>query len=76
MKRFQTKSLKGIKFYHKNGHTRGMNWGIFDSQKGEFVSDEGKNHPWDYDSKSTVNQIVKVFNNEGPCGELNYATRL
>lgn len=76
MKRFETKSLKGTKFFHEHGHTRGGGFGVYDNEVGNFVADEGNNQPWDYDSKKTVNQIVKAFNNEGPCGELNYATRL
>jgi len=74
--RFEIKSLKGTKFYHKHGHTRGSGWGVYDNKEKKFVADKGENHPWDYKSKKTVKSIVDAFNTQGPTGKLHYARKL
>lgn len=71
--RFVVQSLKGIKFHHAQGHTRGNGYGVFDIEKGMFVADAGSYHAWDYKQKATAQSIVDQFNKTGPKAPLHYA---
>ena len=74
--RYKAQSLKGKKFHHPQGYTRGDGFGIMEIESGRFVADENKFHPWDYPYKNTAESIANQFNQIGPTGTIYLISEL